>query len=377
MLYIWPFFAFFSLPLLVPYITPFIFMVLGGSRPDRSKSLPASASSSNKDAADSAATGLQTSGSSKRRVTPKYNDDARDRISHDGARPDQQYSPLLRTLLVLCQKKFTIWVISLLATILVSVAIVKFNTIIHPFTLADNRHYMFYVFRYTIRRSSWIRYALVVVYSISRWMIWGTLRGCSTWLFEFTGDNCSMNVSYSRLSPNSFANHPFTYNTGRPQSKAPFAGSTVAVESEEIRKEKQDQVDRALRDDPLLCSTEPVSTSTALVFFLATTLSLITAPLVEPRYFIIPWVIWRLLIPAWRVHDHHAGSEIEKMQRSGTLVGKLLSFFKRYDSRLILETVWFVVINIGTMCIFLFKPYQWRAEDGTLLDNGRWQRFMW
>jgi alpha-1,2-glucosyltransferase len=376
MLYIWPFFAFFSIPLLLPYVTSFIFMVLSGSRSEPSKSLPASASS-NKDAADSAATGLQISLSSKRRGSRKHNNDAQDRTAHDSARPDHRYSPLLRSLLVLCQTKSTIWLIYILATILVSVAIVKFNTIIHPFTLADNRHYMFYVFRYTIRRSSWIRYALVMIYSVSRWMVWGTLRGCSTWLFEITGDDCSTNFSYSPLPPNSYASHPFTYNAGRPQSKAPFAGSTVAAESEEIRKEKQEQVDRALREDPLLYSTEPVSTSAALVFLLATSLSLITAPLVEPRYFIIPWVIWRLLIPSWRVHDHRPGSEIEKIQGSGTLLGKLLSFFKHYDSRLILETVWFVAINIGTMCIFLFKPYQWRAEDGTLLDNGRWQRFMW
>jgi alpha-1,2-glucosyltransferase len=27
--------------------------------------------------------------------------------------------------------------------------------------------------------------------------------------------------------------------------------------------------------------------------------------------------------------------------------------------------------------IFLAKPFQWRAPDGSLLDEGRWQRFMW
>jgi alpha-1,2-glucosyltransferase len=116
-----------------------------------------------------------------------------------------------------------------------------------------------------------------------------------------------------------------------------------------------------------------VSTSTAVVLLLASSLSLITAPLVEPRYFIIPWVMWRLMVPAWRLPTSGLFASV---QPTGP-VGKLLEFFRHYDLRLVLETVWFVAINVVTGYIFLFKPFQWKAEDGSLLDEGRWQRFMW
>ncbi|TVY88273.1 Dol-P-Glc:Glc(2)Man(9)GlcNAc(2)-PP-Dol alpha-1,2-glucosyltransferase, partial [Lachnellula willkommii] len=46
------------------------------------------------------------------------------------------------------------------AALVLTLGIIKYNTIIHPFTLADNRHYIFYVFRYSILRHPAIRYAL-------------------------------------------------------------------------------------------------------------------------------------------------------------------------------------------------------------------------
>jgi alpha-1,2-glucosyltransferase len=47
------------------------------------------------------------------------------------------------------------------------------------------------------------------------------------------------------------------------------------------------------------------------------------------------------------------------------------------DPRLALETVWFLVINLGTMYMFLFRPFYWKSPDGELLDGGNVQRFMW
>jgi alpha-1,2-glucosyltransferase len=46
---------------------------------------------------------------------------------------------------------------------------VHFNTIIHPYTLADNRHYVFYVFR-ILRLYSVLRYLLVPVYYVCAWL---------------------------------------------------------------------------------------------------------------------------------------------------------------------------------------------------------------
>lgn len=91
-------------------------------------------------------------------------------------------------------------------------------------------------------------------------------------------------------------------------------------------------------------------TSFALIWLLATALSLITAPLVEPRYFILPWVLWRLHVPP--SHGSIAGFSVER-------------------SRLWGETLWFLAVNAGTCAVFLGKEFEWASEPGTV------QRFMW
>lgn len=381
MLYIWPLFAFFSLPLLLPYALP-VLNILGGivdalgfmfTRPQppspptsdeapvgppRSPS-PASAMSKSKGR-------VVRSGTSRR---PSWYERYDTRQS--------QLSPALKLVSNVLDAKIILWPIYLLTTVIFSVAIVKFNTIIHPFTLADNRHYMFYVFRYTLRRATWIRNILILPYTLSRWMIWGTTAGCSMWFHYGGSDECS--ASYYRLDTNRatpFTNNPFWINlTDAQQPRGEHLGNPPPQSAEEIAQAKQAMEDKYARD-PLAFSVEPIPTSTALIFLIATTLSLITAPLVEPRYFIIPWVVWRLLVPAWRAHDHQPMSVFRGLSRHPR-IGWVVRFSQRYDARLILETVWFIVINVVTGYIFLFKPYQWRAEDGTLLDEGRLQRFMW
>lgn len=245
--------------------------------------------------------------------------------------------------------------IYLLITTLISALIVRFNTIIHPFTLADNRHYMFYVFRYTIRRGALTRLALVVPYTLCRWVIWGTLTGSFAWPLETIVARDPQAAEGTQLLLN---NHPFAIESTPP---------TAVTGPKAKRGTKRPAVTRAPPQNSWMktWSTEPASTSTCLVFLLATTLSLVTAPLVEPRYFIVPWLVWRLLIPEWRPRS------------GGSLPPKLADMCTRHDVRLLLETGWFIAINAGTMYMFLFKPYRWRAEDGTLLDEGRWQRFMW
>ena len=76
---------------------------------------------------------------------------------------------------------------------------------------------------------------------------------------------------------------------------------------------------------------------------LATTLSLATAPLVEPRYFILPWIFWRMQI-------------IAPMQERRMLWA---------------ETAWFLSINAWTGYMFLFRGFEWPQEPGKV------QRFMW
>ncbi|KAM0220150.1 hypothetical protein ACHAQI_000608 [Fusarium lateritium] len=372
MLYIWPFFAFFSLPLLIPYVLPFINMTL--------RILPSTGSSTTVgEPAPETDTGPVPvfSMSSKSRKSGKQF--AKSNYVKDSTfdAPDskyQQQSKALQIVDFIFGTKIIIWTLYLLGTILLSVAIVRYNTIIHPFTLADNRHYMFYVFRYTIRRASWIRYALAIPYTLARWMTWGTIAGCSQWFGIFYGSACS---AYERgLEKPPFLSHPTFTNRG------PSPRQTNAALPTEVRDDSQDasiqqELSKALEKDPLLASVEPASTSTGLIFLLATTLSLMTAPLVEPRYFIIPWVMWRLLVPAWRLHDHGSFKSTTSYLANYSKTRPLFLFFQRYDLRLILETFWFIAINVVTGYIFLTKPYVWKAEDGTVLDDGRLQRFMW
>ncbi|KAL1839652.1 hypothetical protein VTJ49DRAFT_1262 [Mycothermus thermophilus] len=209
---------------------------------------------------------------------------------------------LLRSVILLFNQPFTylqrltgltsrsqalIAVLHILLTTFISLLAVRYNTIIHPFTLADNRHYMFYVFRRTILRGPVVRLALVVPYTICRWLVWDQLTGTGTTPFPAT--------------------------------------PTAAVEGKDRDHDKKDNEEPPLpRQATLSASTLPPRTSTALLWLLATSLSLVTAPLVEPRYFILPWVFYRLLVPAW------------------TSGGP--------DVRLGLERAWFIVINVVTIC---------------------------
>lgn len=223
-----------------------------------------------------------------------------------------------------------------------ALAIVQYNTIIHPFTLADNRHYMFYVFRYSILRASWVRFALVPVYIGCGTLCWKTLGGFGTGAAQI-----------------------------RPEEKKPKAAAADITNPNEKGDERSHSelaplvVVHDYLSSPTSASASPPSLSTALLWLLTTTLSLMTAPLVEPRYFILPWVFWRLLAPAWSLPS--SLKDVPLLGRAG----------RRYDLRLWVETVWFVAVNVLTMYIFVTRPFYWRAPDGSLADEGRVQRFMW
>ncbi|KAI1119565.1 DIE2/ALG10 family-domain-containing protein [Nemania sp. NC0429] len=232
----------------------------------------------------------------------------------------------------------------------VALCIVRFNTIIHPFTLADNRHYVFYVFRYSILRAWWIRYALAPVYVVCAWMCWGVLQGLEV---SDTAQEKWIRSPFTAASPStSLSGHSGTVN------KASAQGSRTAEAG----------------------PTSP-PTSTVLLLLLTTTLSLMTAPLVEPRYFILPWLFWRLQVPATSMPSLFSSPSQTSAASGGT--GRLKGprqgdgSGSRYLPILFLETAWFLLINAATMYVFVTRPFYWRAPDGTLQDEGRVQRFMW
>lgn len=223
-----------------------------------------------------------------------------------------------------------------------ALAIVHLNTIIHPFTLADNRHYMFYVFRYTILRRQWVRYALVPAYILCWSICWKTLGGSRP-----------------------------TYDTaGYGREDQQQQGRKGQKSITKMVKVKDSHTHATL-------SVDPPTLSTALLWLLATALSLITAPLVEPRYFIMPWVFWRLLAPSWPAYSRWVSSRGGEGGGPGHMVEKLQFIGQRFDLRLFVETVWFLTVHLTTAYMFIARPYYWRSEDGSLLDEGRLQRFMW
>ncbi|KAI0537088.1 DIE2/ALG10 family-domain-containing protein [Xylaria digitata] len=294
LLYIWPFFAFFSAPLFIPHILNIVITVYQKLtslvRQQPSPALP-------------------------KRASPIH---------------------LAIAALVGC------------GALVVALLIVRFNTIIHPFTLADNRHYVFYVFRYSILRAWWIRYALSPVYVVCAWLCLVALQG-------------------SEVSQGRWIRSPFTT---APSKTLPSAPSKASKEAS-----APGQSGSRAEAEP-----ESPATSTVLIFLLTTTLSLMTAPLVEPRYFILPWIFWRLLLPATPIPSLSSPPQTSAVD-SDTSQSKRSKQRSSRDSNylpiLLLETAWFVLINAATMYVFVTRPFYWRAPDGTLQDEGRVQRFMW
>jgi alpha-1,2-glucosyltransferase len=177
--------------------------------------------------------------------------------------------------------------------------VVYFNTVVHPFTLADNRHYMFYVFRLLLCHPL-IKYAAVPVYFLCAWLVVGALGGI----------------------------HPGT-------------GERVSF---------------------------------VLVWLASTALSLVTAPLVEPRYFMVPRLIWRLHVPGkvqlidakHKKTDTNATDQaIRKQYETHPTIVWMLNHL------LWIELAWFLLVNGATCWLFLERPFKWMQEPGNL------QRFMW
>jgi alpha-1,2-glucosyltransferase len=190
-------------------------------------------------------------------------------------------------------------VYTLAGFIVAGVASVHYNTIIHPFTLADNRHYVFYVFR-ILRRNPALKYLAVPVYVTSAWVTIQTLGS-------------------------------------RP----------LAEDRENPSGQKEPSISEKTR-------ATPGRSSFILVWLATTALSVVSAPLVEPRYFIMPWLMWRLHVPS-------IAASPSKRSAGRT----------PYDMRLVLETIWHLAINTVVGYMFLHRGFLWSNEPGQI------QRFLW
>ncbi|RDW90791.1 dolichyl-P-Glc:Glc(2)Man(9)GlcNAc(2)-PP-dolichol alpha-1,2- glucosyltransferase [Aspergillus mulundensis] len=238
-------------------------------------------------------------------------------------------------------------------------AVVHYNTIVHPFTLADNRHYVFYVFRILLGSHPYTRYAATIVYFLGAWMIISAM-GFSP---VTAAPGLASVVKAQPTAPSSSAENPTEKAEKKPERKqkgskkpTPAASSAPAPIDPKVLADLQEHIRRRQR-----LEHETSRVSFVLVWLAATALSLITAPLVEPRYLIIPWVMWRLHLPASPTPVVYRRASDEK-----DLEARLAINFP-----LFLETAWFLLVNVVTGALFLRGGFEWPQEPGKI------QRFLW
>jgi hypothetical protein len=245
-------------------------------------------------------------------------------------------------------------------------AIVHFNTIVHPFTLADNRHYVFYVFRLLLGVHPAIKYIAVAVYFLCGWAV------ISAFGFSTVQAPQVPQVPAAKPAPAPKPTEKEEPKETRKQIRAK-AKATPKMGKQQPEQKPQPPKPQPMSPEAFERMREALSlrkaqekemrVSFVLVWIAATALSLVTAPLVEPRYFIIPWVMWRLHLPSLPTPAalrQRPSSEAEKVRRD--IATNLPKF---------LETAWFMAINAITGYVFLYKGFEWPQEPGKI------QRFMW
>jgi alpha-1,2-glucosyltransferase len=106
-----------------------------------------------------------------------------------------------------------------------------------------------------------------------------------------------------------------------------------------------------------------------IVWIVTSAACLVTAPLVEPRYFIIPWVTWRMAAASWTESVHLNSSTPKKRSKEGN--GGFIAWLRTPRAALWMESIWLLSVNAVTMYMFLFCGFEWKQEKGVV------QRFMW
>lgn len=98
-----------------------------------------------------------------------------------------------------------------------------------------------------------------------------------------------------------------------------------------------------------------------LLFLLCTFTTLTPTPLIEPRYFLTPWVILRILAaPAPPPSSPGPSKAARARAEDGDLRSRVLA----------IEAAWYVALNFVVLGVFLTVKFRWPSEGG-------WMRFMW
>ncbi|KAL7410973.1 DIE2/ALG10 family-domain-containing protein [Mrakia frigida] len=169
------------------------------------------------------------------------------------------------------------------ALVVAATLAIKYFTIAHPFLLADNRHYAFYIYRRLINPFPVARYILGLGY-VACAIVWSG---------------------------------------------------------------------RLLRSQPPL----PL-----LIFLFATIATLTPSPLIEPRYFLLPFLILRILASPSQASNRPSKTPSSSSSTPAATRKRRLEW---------IELGWYALVNAVTMGVFLRVKFRWESEEGV------WQRFMW
>lgn len=184
-------------------------------------------------------------------------------------------------------------IVAALSVVLIGLLVHHTTGPAHPFTLADNRHYTFTIWRRWIEPSrKSLPFAVLIaapVYHTGFWLLW------------------------------------------------PREGSVVEAGT------ATDTADTTATTTITATTPIPSTLYTRIAYFAAVVGTLVPSPLLEPRYYMIPFIIWRT--------RHYKRVE-----------GIMLPLF---------ETAWYMIINELVVYVFLNKPFAWASEPGVL------QRLMW
>jgi len=167
--------------------------------------------------------------------------------------------------------------------------VVHYFTIPHPFILADNRHYIFYIWKNFFGRYWWFKYAMCPFYSVA--------------------------VLY--IMP------------------------------------------------IILSSKEKVIVFS--IWLVCTAITLLPSPLIEFRYFLLPWLFLQFEIKSFGNEFSVKEKEKDNKDKDYNKVARN-SAITRFLSSLYPSILGYIVVDIVTLYVFLYRPFQF---------NGEVARFMW
>lgn len=173
--------------------------------------------------------------------------------------------------------------------------IIRFFTVVHPFLLADNRHYTFYIWKKIINYTWISKYLISPVYHFA---IYTTI---------------------DQLYNNGFYFSSTIENPFKTTEELPFKPTGISI----------------------------------IMFFICTFITIVPSPLFEPRYYILPYLIFRLMVEV-------PYQPVLRIESKSDIILRRLAF----------EFSYFLIINVITFLIYIFYTFKWENES-------QLQRIIW